>query len=388
MPDSRYPHALRLITTTIALVAAVVILFILAPLVWSVLQLFIVVVLLALALEPLVRRLTNRRVPRGAAVALVVAGMLLFVGLVIALVVPRLMAQGEEFIAQLPAFWTATVARFAPLLARYPDLTAALDANRIFGELGNASGWLFNTARTIFAGVVGIITASLLVLVSTIYTLLQPLPLLYGIRGLFPSAWWPQLERIGAGAAAGIRGWVLGTLLLGIIIGTLNYVALLLINAFSPHNIPFIETFAVIGGLLEVVPVVGPIIATALPALVGFSINPLLGVMVVFAFLIIQQLENNLIVPMVMQKTLNLHPVSLIFALVIFSGLFGLFGAIIAVPAAAVIKVLYNEWYYPLIHEGRSPEPVPTGPPAPAKTADTEDPPLGPDVFDRDMPES
>jgi predicted PurR-regulated permease PerM len=56
-----------------------------------------------------------------------------------------------------------------------------------------------------------------------------------------------------------------------------------------------------------------------------------------------------------MNRAVQLHPVTLLFMLVILSGLFGLFGALIAVPVASVLKVLYDEWYYPLIHQGKHP---------------------------------
>lgn len=371
MKDTRDARALRLVATGIGMTAAAILLFILAPLVWSVLQLFIIVALLAIALEPAVQRLTARGLPRGGAVALVAGSVLLVIGLLIALLAPRLIAQGQEVALKLPGYWNDTLARLAPLFAQYPQLAHALNAERLLSELGSASGWLL-TARSIFAGAVGVVTAMLLVLVSTVYTLLQPLPLLYGIRGLFPSSWWSRLDRIGAGAVARIRGWVLGTLLLSLIIGVMDYLALLAINLFSPHDIPYIETFAVIGGLLEIVPVLGPIVATALPALAGFAVNPLLGVLVILAFFVVQQLENHLVVPMVMGKAVHLHPVSLIFALVVFSGLFGLFGAIIAVPAAAIIKVLYDEWYYPLLHDGAAPVTAPAEQRAPSPSAANE----------------
>lgn len=357
MSDDARP--LRLVAAGIALAAVAVLLFMLASLVWSVLQLFIIAALLTLALEHPVRGLTARRVPRGLAVALVIVGALALLGLFIALLAPRLIAQGQQFLLLLPQYWTGTMARLAPLLVRYPQLATALSADHLFEDLRIATGGWLSAARSIFVGAVGTFTAAILVLVATIYALLQPLPLLYGLRGLFPTSWWPTLGRIGTGIGLRIRGWVIGTLLLSLIIGLLDFFALTLINLLHKPEMPFVVTFAVISGVLEIIPIVGPIVATALPALVGFSIDPILGLVVILAFFLVQQLENHLVAPLVMQKTVNLHPVSLLFTLVILSALYGLFGAIIAVPTAAVLKVLYDEWYYPLLHDGRHPEAPP-----------------------------
>jgi predicted PurR-regulated permease PerM len=359
MHASHDARPMRLIAFGIALAALVVILFVAAPLVWSVVQIFVIIVLLSLALEPPVRWLTAHRVPRGAAVALVILAALVLITLFFLLVVPRFVAQAQAFVADLPELWTQITDRAAPLLKRYPQVQDALGADRLLAELRDVSGSLLSAARSIFVGAVGAITAIILVFIVTVFTLLRPLPLLYGIRGLFPSPWWPTLNRIGAEIAARIRGWVGGTIALMVIIGVLDFIALTLINLWHEPDIPFTITFAVIGGVLEIVPVVGPLIAIVLPALVGFSLDPVLGLLIIVAFALIQQLENGLIVPLVMHRAVNLHPVSLLFALVVLSGLFGLFGAIIAVPVAAVFKVLYDEWYYPMMHDGRAPSPAP-----------------------------
>ncbi|OPZ81401.1 MAG: pheromone autoinducer 2 transporter [bacterium ADurb.Bin429] len=355
MQASSDTRPMRLVAFGIALVALVVILFITAPLVWSVLQLFIIVALLVLALEPPVRWLTARRVPRGGAVALVVLATLALIILFFALVVPRIIEQIQQLFQALPGFWAQLTTRAEPWLRNYPQLAEALSPDRFFGQLSAASSALLSAASSIFASAVGALTALLLALVATIYALLRPLPLVFGLRGLFPSTWWPKVDSISAAIATRIRGWVLGTVALAIIIGALDYLALWIINLLYEPDIPYIMTFAVIGGVLEIVPVVGPIIATVLPAIAGFSLDPMLGLFVILAFFIVQQLENHLIVPLVMHQAVNLHPVSLLFALVVLSGLFGLFGAIIAVPVAAVFKVLYDEWYYPMMHDGRAP---------------------------------
>ena len=353
------PQRTRFAAFTIALVAFTIILFLTAPLIWSVLQIFIIAGLLALALDPLVHWQVQRRVPRWAATIDLLLLVVLVVSLTLYFLVPPLVRQFQQFIADAPTLWEQISRQAGTTLHRFPTVEQALRLDRFVSEALRGAGAWVAAAQTIFASAVGAFTAVILIFVTAFYTLLNPWPLLYGIRGLFPQEWWPTIDRITSESARRIRSWVLAVIVLGIVIGLMDYLALALINFFFDPDIPFILFFAILGGLLEVVPVIGPIIAAILPSLVAFAIHPVLGLLVLGSYFIIQQLENNFIAPLILHKAVQIHQVSLIFALVVLSGIFGVFGAIIAVPVASVIKVLYDEWYYPLAHHGHHPEPAP-----------------------------
>ncbi|HEX2948806.1 MAG TPA: AI-2E family transporter [Armatimonadota bacterium] len=350
------PQRTRYALFTIALVAFVVILFLIAPLIWSVLQIFIIAVLIALALDVPVHWQVTHGVPRWAAVLnLIFILVILFLAIFI-FIVPALINQSKDFTATIPTVWSQGGRQASALLHRYPAIERSLDLNQFFKNILIGAGSWAGAARSIFTTAFGAITAVILIIVTVFYTLLDPWPLLFGVRGLFPTAWWDTIDHIARDIAIRIRGWVIGTIILAVLIGILDYMALLLINIFHEPNVPFIFFFAILGGLLEVIPIIGPIIAAALPTLVAFSLDPLLGIMVLIAYLLVQQLENHLFTPIVMHKAVQMHPVSLIFMLVVLSGIFGLFGAIIAVPVGSVFKVLYDEWYYPLTHHGEHPQ--------------------------------
>jgi predicted PurR-regulated permease PerM len=353
LPEAR---AMRLAAFVIALTALAVALFLAAPLIWSVVQIFIIAGLLSLALEMPVRWLTRRRMRRWVAVALVVGAMLLLLALLLLFLIPALLGQFAALVAGLPALWASVVHRAAPLLQRYPTLASEQFVLNLISGVGS---WAL-AARSVFATAVGAATATVLIVVITVYTLLNPHPLLYGVRGLFPSDWWPTLDRLAHSIAARIRRWVMGTLLLSLIIGLLVYLGLHILNWIHPPGLPFVLVFAIFAALLEIVPIVGPIIAAVVPALVGFSIDPWLGAAILLLFFVVQQIENHLAAPLILQRAVRQHPVSLIFALVVLSGLFGLFGALIAVPVSSALKVLYDEWYYPLMHD-HAPPPPPAG---------------------------
>ncbi|MHB0937048.1 MAG: AI-2E family transporter [Armatimonadota bacterium] len=348
----------------IVLAVLIVVLVLFLRAIWSVLQIFIIAGLVVLTLDWLVEWLVLHRVPRWAASLVILLIFFTVVGLFVFFLIPPMVTQFQGLIAELPGAWARTVDRWGTLLERSPTFRQAFDPGTFLANLLRGAGTWAQAARTVFTTAVGAFTAAILIFVVTFYTLLNPWPLVYGLRGLFPEAWWSTIDCLAHEIAVRIRGWAVGTFVLSLVIGVLDYVALLLINAFSPEDIPFILFFAIFGGLMEVVPIIGPIAAAILPALVAFSISPLLGVFVLLAFFVIQQLENHILAPMIMHRAVHLHPVSLIFALVVMSTLFGIFGAVIAVPVASIVKVLYDEWYYPLMHEGKKPGmPPKEGPP-------------------------
>jgi len=350
----------------ILLAALAVLLFYFLRATWEVLQIIIIAGLVVLALDWFVEKLVDRRIPRWAATLLILLVFILLVGLFVLFLIPPMVTQFEQLITALPALWAGLIARWEVFLTRFPAFRQVFEPGTFLVNLLKGAGSWAQTARTVFATAIGAFSTAFLIIVIAFYTLLNPWPLLYGLRGLFPETWWGTIDRLAHFIAVRIRGWVIGTFILSVTIGVLDYIALLLINLFSPQDMPFILFFAILGGLLEVVPIIGPIIAAVLPSLVAFSINPLLGVFVLLAFFLVQQLEGYILAPYVMHRTVNLHPVSLIISLVVMSSLFGIFGALISVPVASVVKVLYDEWYYPLMHEGKSPGlPPKEGPPEP-----------------------
>lgn len=128
--------------------------------------------------------------------------------------------------------------------------------------------------------------------------------------------------------------WIKGQLFLMVAVGLAAYVGLVFLK------IPYAVPLAIISGLLEVVPVLGPIIATIVAGVVGFSIDPLTGTMVVALFVGIQQLENTILVPRIMQKVIGFNPLVTMMALLIGGQLFGIIGALIAVPTILILIVI------------------------------------------------
>lgn len=349
------PQRTRFATFVMLLVALLVAVFFAAPLVWSVLQIFIIAFLIALALDGPVRWQVRRGVPRWAAALNLLLLLLVALVAIASFLIPPLIAQAREFLNGLPVLWANTTRQLAVLLHRFPGARDALDINRFMATVFTGAGSWITTARSIFATAFGALAGSILIFITVLYSLLDPWPLLYGVRGLFPKGWWSTIDRLASHIAVRLRAWVTGIFILSVLVGLLDYLALWLINLFYEPGVPFILFFAILGAILEFIPFVGPILVTAIAGLVALSVSPMTALLVIIAFTLIQQIEGNLLSPLVFHSTMKLHPVSLLFALVVLTGLFGIFGALIAAPVTAVIKVLYDEWYYPLGHEDEHP---------------------------------
>jgi predicted PurR-regulated permease PerM len=137
---------------------------------------------------------------------------------------------------------------------------------------------------------------------------------------------------------AKVSGYLLGQGMLCLIIGLMAFAAYLLIG------LPNALLLAVFAGLLEAVPIIGPFLGAVPAIIVGLSVSPVTALWVILATAIIQQLENSLLVPRVMKRTIGVRPLVTLLALLAFGSLFGILGALIALPLAAVIQLLLDRY--------------------------------------------
>jgi predicted PurR-regulated permease PerM len=157
------------------------------------------------------------------------------------------------------------------------------------------------------------------------------------LRAFLPPDRHEQSSRITARIFVRLGGWVSGQLLLCVIIGFMSWVGLVLIG------VPYAVVLALIAGILEAVPNIGPIIAAVPAIIVAALYSPWQAVLVLILYLIIQQLENYVIVPRVMSKAVELHPLAVLLALMVGGELMGVLGAVLAVPVTAAISVVVDE---------------------------------------------
>jgi putative permease len=301
---------------------------------------FALVLLLAAVLNPIVVRLQRHRVPRPIGAVLVVAAIVGGLVAVLWVAVPPLIDQGQQLVKDAPALWNSLRDRLERFLTAHPDLSAQLPtADQLVQRIGPTATRLVGQLGRYTLGLLGAALSLVLLLVLVIYCLVSPQPLVAGLLGAFPEWHRERAEQILGLILTRLKAWAMGSLVLGFIVGAMTWVGLYFLN------VPFTLVFAVIAGVGELLPTLGPLLSAVPPLLVALATEPTQAIWVAALFLAVQQLENSLIVPMVMSRAIDVHPLSVTFMVLTMGTLFGVIGALLAVPAIVIIKTLYQELY-------------------------------------------
>lgn len=273
------------------------------------------------ALRPLVDRLERFHIPRIIAIVLIYALVFGFLGVSLAGVIPALVVQTARFIQDLPTF----ISRVSPY--------SGIDVSALTAQIAPISENIVKVTVGIFSNIVTTLT----VLVFTFYFLLEHKHTQAYLSTFMGEEAAGRVMDLTSEVERRLGAWVHGELLLMTIIGVFSFVGLTMLH------VDFALPLAIIAGLLEAVPMIGPIISGIPAVLVALSVSPFLALSVVALYFIIQQVENNLIVPIVMKKSIGLSPLLTILALMIGARLGGVVGAILAVPGVLVLQVLFRE---------------------------------------------
>ena len=312
-----------------------------AYLVRDVLLLLYVSALLAIGFSPIVRLIERqnvvpigRRLPRWLAILilyLVILGSLTAIGF---LIFPPLVRQGQQLWAEFPEMFERAQQWLMAkgLLSEHLTLREAAQRAPVGGG-GEAVGTVFGAIISVVGGLFGLLT----ILILTFYVLVDADSLRDTLLRLFPSSQRPRVAAASRDITVKVSAWLGGQLLLGAIIGITSAIGLWAIG------IPFFYVLALISGIGELIPVVGPILS-AIPAIAIASTVSLNKVLLVVIFFVVQQqFENHVLVPKIMERQVGVSAVTVIVALLIGGRMLGIVGAILAVPTAAILQVLLIE---------------------------------------------
>jgi len=297
----------------------------------DILVLFFIVLVIVAALGPLVDRM-SKYIPRVLSVillALIFFAVLTAIGF---LIIPPVVHQLQLLAINLPEILSKLGPFFQSVqnsITNYQD--TLFNASSQIGKLGSG---IYTTTVGFVSGIVAIGT----ILVLTFYMLLEQESLKKFLHQTFPLAQKEKIFEIAKKIGGKMGGWLRGQFLLMLVIGILDGIALGILG------IPYALTLAVWGGLTEVIPYIGPWLGLVPAFLVALTVSPFKGLLVLIAFVVIQQLESQFLTPRVMGKAVGLSPVIIILALLIGAKLMGLLGVIVAVPAAAAVAVIISEW--------------------------------------------
>lgn len=274
--------------------------------------------LLMTAIYPLVLWLERLKIPRALGTFLIYIAVLSVFGGIIGSAIPELVAQSTKLAATLPI----AAARVLPYWN--------IDFQMISGQIAPFSANVVSVTLGIFSNIL----TTFSVLIISFYFILErrhAQSILTDFLGIITGRKLTEILRI---IERRLGAWVRGELLLMSFVGILTFIGLTLLH------MEFTLPLAIIAGLLEIVPMIGPVISAVPAVLVGLSVSPALALSVLALYIIVQQLENNIFVPLIMKRSVGLSPLVTILALMIGGRLGGIGGAVLAVPIVLVLQVV------------------------------------------------
>ncbi|MBD1827826.1 AI-2E family transporter [Microcoleus vaginatus GB1-A2] len=309
-------------------------------------------VVLATALNRLARYLQKFGLKRSIAVLLSVSFLvLIFVGLFLIIVPPfaeqfqQLTQRGPQGIARLNEWIDQIEARFSGQIGqRLPNL----DINDIIQQLQPLFNQLVGGAGAFVGNTLGVILSFLLVIVLTLMTLAEPLSYRKGFTQLFPSFYRRRIEGILDECEIALGRWVIGALI------SMSVITFLSLIGLSVLQVPLALAHAVLAGLLNLIPNIGPGLSVIPPVTIALLDSPLKSGFVFILYFLIQQFESNLLTPYVMAQQVALLPAVTLIAQVFFATFFGFLGLLLALPLTVVaqvwvrevlIKDILNQWH-------------------------------------------
>jgi predicted PurR-regulated permease PerM len=361
VPTAR--SVIRIVLIIVCVVICLYLLFLLRrPITW-----LLVAIFLAVALSGPVNYL-EAHMRRGLAITLVYLGLLLIPILLIALIVPPLITEADNFANDVPRYardLTEFVRENEQLrsINQDYDITSKLEeeAGKLPDKLGGAAG----TLRDVGLGIVNSLFALITILVLTAFLLSNGRRWTDAMIAARPTEERQRLRRALDHMGQAVGGYVAGALTIAVIAGVATFIVL------SILGVPFAAPLAVIAGLFSLIPLVGATIAAVLIGLVTLFENfPTATIIWTIWAIAYQQFENHVIQPQIQKRTVHVHPFITIVAVLFGATLLGVLGALVAIPVAASIQILLREYVDLRTMSIKDPdepddEPPPMGPPAP-----------------------
>lgn len=316
---------------------------------------FLLTILLAIILCAPVNYLHRRGVPRVWGMLGVVAVLALVVWLFGLAVVPAVESQSRQLAEDFPALLEEALDLFNRVQGFFGlGARISLDGGSL-PEIGRQvlTGSTVSTAAGVGLTLATAVSLGLVVLISTVYLVIRPEPWVEGFVSLFPAGWRQRTREVLQELYQTVQRWFLGQL------AAMTFIGVFWAISLSVIGVPFALLLGIFSGLVSFVPYVGATISVVVPLLLALiSGEPFDAVYVILAFIIIQQIEGNILQPILMSRAVDLHPALVVFAILTMGTLFGIVGVFLAVPLVAVVQVLVRElWVTRMDEIGTDPNP-------------------------------
>ncbi len=338
------PRGVQLVLLLVGLLAA----WAVARAAGTVLLIFVIAGVIALILNPLVKLVERRRLPHGAAVFAVYIGLLAVLVGIGGLLANPVSQQVENFQRDVPKLVrdaTHSLDDFQSFLDRrginvHIKTQGQSALQTIESKVLRGSGNVVSFTRDLLQRIVETSFALILILVISIYMLIYAEGIGNVVRSVLPAGDGSPDDDFPVRAQKAVSSYVRGQLLFSLIMGVTAAVTLWILGAVGvfPDGQRYALFFGAFFGLMELIPYIGPVLGALPPILVALFDNPITAIWVGLLFLGIQQLEGHVVAPQVFGHSLRVNPLLIIFALLFGAELFGIVGAFVALPVAAVLR--------------------------------------------------
>ena len=304
---------------------------------------FFIGFVLAWLFNPIVVKLENRGWKRGLACITVYLAFIIILFAFFGMLIPTLYNQLNDLVAALPSIFNQVKLWITNFLDKFNSSemfnVAEIESN-IFKTMESLAGGLANDLPSKIVSIAGSLVSGIgtigVSLVVGIYLLFDFNDVTDHLLKYIPKSHKEETKNLVDNIANELRKCVNGTLLVAFMVFVCDSIGF----AFAGLKSPIL--FGLLCGITDLIPYIGPYIGGAAAVIVGFSQNPIIGIITLIVATIVQLIENYVLQPVVMSKTMQLHPVTIIIGLLIFGHFFGIAGMILATPILSLFKVLYR----------------------------------------------
>lgn len=304
----------------------------------DVIAILFVSLILASAFDPWVDYMVYKKIPRGLGLLFIYIAMFGVIGGTIYLLVPPMASQISELAGAFPEYYDKVTSAFTSVKTyslEHGIISVDQDFSGLLEKATPTVSGFFDTVLNIFGGVISFFV----ILVVTFYLTVEESALKRSLRFLAPDKYQPFLIQLINKIQKKIGAWLQGQLILCLIVGVMVYVGLLILG------VKYALVLALVAAVGELIPYVGPIIGAVPAIFLAFVQSPVKAIFVLILYFIIQQLENHILVPKVMQKAVGLNPIISITSLLIGAKIGGVGGALLAIPVATALGVIVRELF-------------------------------------------
>jgi predicted PurR-regulated permease PerM len=285
-------------------------------------SIFIAFILMS-ALRSPVAWLHKKKIPRTAAVISVYLSFVFVFAFLFSLIIPPIVIESENFIKNIPAL----------LKQINPDVYTSFNIDSFTQYIPTVTENFFKIATGVFSNAVFVIST----LFFGFYLLLQEHELKAVFLRFFEEEKAHLIHATIEKAQKQMNAWFWGELTLMTVVGLMTFIGLNIIG------MKYALALAVLAGMMEIIPNIGPVLSAVPAVLIGFAQSPLMGGAAIALYIVVQQLENNLIVPIIMKNAVGLNPIITLVALVVGGRVGGVLGVFLAIPAYLLIEVIMSE---------------------------------------------